>query len=115
MGAGCPMREKSVTTTAKLKQTWQGYAQGMVQDAILAHKLTYRRLAELLDETHGMKVAPKTLARKIGRGSFDAGFFFTVMSALGVSRIDMAGAPKRAGKLVYTPAQDVKRQSWMPQ
>jgi len=103
-----------VTTTAKLKQTWQGYAQGLLQDALRERNMTHRELSELLQQTYGMVIDWKVLGRKIGRGTFDAGFFFAVMAALKVTRIDMAGAPSREGKVDFTPVQTYKKQTWMP-
>ncbi len=104
-----------MTTSAKLKQTWQEYAQSMLLRAIFEHRLTHKQLAELLEKKHGMKVAWKTLGRRIGRKNFDAGFFFAVMATLEVTHIDMTNAPKRSAKLSYTPGQNAKSQAWMPQ
>lgn len=103
-----------MTTTAKLKQTWQGYARGLLQDALLERNMTYRQLSELLQQTYGMAIAWKVLGRKIGRGTFDAGFFFAVMAALKVHHIDMAGAPGCGGTLDFAPGQDRKQQTWIP-
>lgn len=106
--------ERVVTTTAKLKQTWQQYAQVLLYEALQDSQLTHKQLSELLQETHGMAIGWKVLGRKIGRGNFDAGFFFAVMAALQVTRIDMAGAPKRLGKPEYQAPQVKKKQTWMP-
>lgn len=103
-----------MTTTAKLKQSWQGYAQGLLQDALLRRNMTYRELSELLQQTYGMTIAWKVLGRKIGRGTFDAGFFFAVMAALKVHRIDMTGAPNGGSRVEFAPGQDCKQQTWMP-
>lgn len=73
--------------TPTLDDPWQELARFLIQDAIAQRSLTYKQLSELLSAKN-LKVAPKTLSRRINRGTFDAGFFLMCLDALGATRID---------------------------
>lgn len=67
---------------------WQRFAREVLQDAVAQRAMNSRELAELLSE-YGVDVEPKTLSRRINRGTFDAGFFLLCLAALGAERVDI--------------------------
>ncbi|WP_169167969.1 DUF6471 domain-containing protein [Acidovorax sp. SRB_24] len=69
---------------------WQRFAREVLQDAVAQRAMNSRELAELLSE-YGVEVEPKTLSRRINRGTFDAGFFLLCLSALGAEKVDILG------------------------
>lgn len=71
-----------------LDDPWQEFARDLLQDAVAQRGLNARQLSELLAEK-GLEVEPKTLARRINRGAFDAGFFMMCLTALGTVKIDI--------------------------
>lgn len=71
-----------------LDDPWQEFARDLLQDAVAQRGLNARQLSELLAE-QGLEVEPKTLARRINRGAFDAGFFLMCLTALGTVKIDI--------------------------
>nr|WP_315494207.1 DUF6471 domain-containing protein [uncultured Rhodoferax sp.] len=75
----------------ELDDPWQEFARTILLDAAAMRGLsTARQLSDVLAE-QGMVIAPRTLARRISRGSFDAGFFLMFLQALGVSQIAFEG------------------------
>lgn len=75
----------------ELDDPWKEFARRVLLDAAAIRGLsTARQLADVLAE-HGVVIAPRTLARRISRGSFDAGFFLMFLQALGVSQIAFQG------------------------
>lgn len=80
---------------------WQEFARDLLQDAVAQRGLSTRQLSELLME-QGLEVAPKTLARRINRGAFDAGFFMMCLTALGTVKIDIQ-AERVADVTLQTP------------
>lgn len=75
----------------ELDDPWQEFARRLLWDAAAMRGLTTaRQLADVLAE-QGIVIAPRTLRRRINRGSFDAGFFLLVLQALGVSQIAFEG------------------------
>lgn len=74
-----------------LDDPWKEFARRLLLDAAALRGLsTARQLSDLLAE-QGIVIAPRTLARRISRGSFDAGFFLLFLQALGVSEITFQG------------------------
>lgn len=71
-----------------LDDPWQEFARDLLQDAVAQRGLNARQLSELLAE-QGLEVEPKTLSRRINRGTFDAGFFMMCLTALGTVKIDI--------------------------
>lgn len=69
---------------------WQEFASELLKDAVAQRGLNYPQLSQLLAEK-GLDVAPKTLSRRINRGTFDAGFFLRCLTALGAETIDIQG------------------------
>jgi len=92
-------------TTAELKQDWQAFARFLLQDAVAQRNMTYRELSELL-ATRGVRVSPKVLNRKVSRGTFDAGFFLAVLTALGATEIEIQG--ERVGDVTLAPLNPVE-------
>lgn len=68
---------------------WQRFAREVLQDAVAQRAMNSRELAKLLSE-YGVDVEPKTLSRRINRGTFDAGFFLLCLAALGAERVDIS-------------------------
>lgn len=74
-----------------LDDPWQEFARQLLLDAAAQRGLsTARQLSDVL-AAQGIVIAPRTLARRISRGSFDAGFFLMFLQALGVSQIEFQG------------------------
>lgn len=92
--------------TPTLDEPWQEFARFLILDAIAQRGLTYRQLSELLS-AKGVEVTPKTLSRRINRGTFDAGFFLMCLDALGATRIDFEA--EMLGDVVLKP-----RKHWEP-
>lgn len=75
----------------ELDDPWKEFARRLLLDAAAMRGVsTARQLADVLAE-QGIVMAPRTLARRISRGSFDAGFFLMFLQALGVSQIAFQG------------------------
>lgn len=75
----------------ELDDPWQEFARRLLLDAAAMRGLSKpRQLSDLLAE-QGIVIAPRTLSRRISRGSFDAGFFLMFLQALGVSQIAFQG------------------------
>jgi hypothetical protein len=87
-------------TTAELKAGWQTFARELLEDAVAQRGLSPRDLSALL-ATRGMRISQKVLSRKIGRGTFDAGFFLAVLTILGATEIEIQG--ERVGDAVLEP------------
>jgi hypothetical protein len=74
-----------------LDDPWKEFARQLLLDAAALRGLsTARQLSDVLAE-QGIVISPRTLARRISRGSFDAGFFLMFLQALGVSQIAFEG------------------------
>jgi Domain of unknown function (DUF6471) len=82
--------EDAAMPTEPERDAWQEFACELVKDAVAQRGLNYPQLAQLLAEK-GLDIAPKTLSRRINRGTFDAGFFLRCLTALGVETIDIQG------------------------
>lgn len=76
--------------TEPLPDPWQEFARELLQDAIAQRGLNFPRLAALLAE-NGYDVKVKTLARRVNRGTFDAGFLLMCLTVLGTERVDFYG------------------------
>lgn len=87
------------------------FARDLLQDAIAQRALNSRQLAELLSEYEEEEVESKTLMRQINRGTFDAGFFFLCLSALGADKVDIQGERLTDVHLKSTAANSTCRQS----
>lgn len=75
----------------ELDDPWQEFARRILLDAAAMRGLsTARQLSDVLAE-QGIVISPRTLSRRISRGSFDAGFFLMFLQALGVSEIAFQG------------------------
>jgi len=75
----------------ELDDPWQKFARQILLDAAYMRGMPKAsQLAELLAEK-GISISPRTLSRRISRGSFDAGFFLMFLQALGVKQIDFQG------------------------
>jgi len=72
---------------------WQGNARDLLEDAVALRDLNSRQLAELLAE-YGVKIKPKTLLRRISRGTFGADFWLLCLMALGAKRVVVGTSQK---------------------
>jgi Domain of unknown function (DUF6471) len=75
-------------STEPLSAPWQEFARELLQDAIAQRGLNYPQLSELLAET-GYEGDVKALARRVNRGTFDAGFLLMCLTALGTVKVNL--------------------------
>ena len=67
-------------------EEWQAVAGGVLTTALVRRRLSFRDFAGLLAE-HGLDIEPRTLARRVQRGTFDAGFFLMCLEVLGAHEL----------------------------
>jgi hypothetical protein len=67
---------------------WQAQAKGIIRGELKRRNLSYRDLADRLQEI-GVKETEKNVVNKIARGGFTAVFFLQCIEAIGVTTIHL--------------------------
>lgn len=76
------------TYVLSVERHWQEVAQGLIYDAMDQRGLSFPAFSRLLSEA-GQDIEPKTLARRVVRGGFDAGFLLFCLSVLDTQKVVM--------------------------
>jgi len=88
--------------TLTTEKEWQFYLQKTLRREMGKALLKPTKLAVLL------KIRPDTLAKKIRRGGFSAGFLFQALEVIGVDQINIKDIKEKESALVF---RDAKRPS----
>jgi hypothetical protein len=72
----------------KTTRDWQAQAKGIIRGELKRRNLSYRDLADRLQEI-GVKETEKNVVNKIARGGFTAVFFLQCMEAIGVKNLSL--------------------------
>lgn len=73
---------------------FQQRARELVLELRAERELSYKELALLLEEA-GLLIDAKVLANRVHRGTFDAGFFFALLHALGARQVNFSKPTSR--------------------
>ena len=68
---------------------WEQEARGILRSEMSRRRITYKILAARL-EGMGLPETYKSVASKVGRGTFSFTFFLQSMRAMGVRQVDLA-------------------------
>lgn len=71
------------------KQTWPDRAKQYLKAELKRRSVTHEELAALLKK-HGVKETKASIASKLSRGTFTAGFFLAALAAIGCENVRLA-------------------------
>lgn len=86
----------------KLESDWEQLARNMVRGQLMLRGMSYAALRDALAEL-GVEDTEGAIKSKMSRGRFSAVFFLQCMTAIGVSWIEIPGAPQGAGSVGLGP------------
>ena len=76
----------------KAERQWADRAKRFLKAELKRADITYEELARRLREHHGLNETRVSVANKLSRGTFSAGFLMAALKAIGRERVDFAEA-----------------------